>query len=116
MRTGRQLVAILNIKTTHDIETGEESKTVESGIQLAANVDLVGIMTAQLGQAQGFNLKFSVEVPRLLYNEQKFVYFQDRLYTVKSFSKAKRPATMLLNIEECDDKNISEAVKEWLMR
>lgn len=116
MQTGRQPVAILDINTIHDLETGEETKEVISGRKLIANVDLVGINTAQLGQAQGFNLKYSVEVPRMLYEEQKYVYFKNNLYAVKSQSKARLPVNMLLNIEESDDSAILEAIREWLRK
>lgn len=74
---------------------------------------LVGVNTSQLGQVQGFKLKYSVTVGRVQYSGEKYLYFDGSLYAVATLSKAKSAAEMLLNVEEVNDGAAKAAIEEW---
>lgn len=114
MVSGKKLVVIADIESILDKETGDRYKGVTNGKKLALNVELVGVQTAQLGQAQGVNLSYSVEIQRIQYNNEKYCYFDEQLYEISSITKAKLPTNMLLNVEKLDDADIESAIKKWL--
>jgi hypothetical protein len=114
MITGKKLYALVNIGSEVDPLTGDRVKMVTSGKKLVDNVELVGVNTAQLGQSQGFNLAYSVEIYRAFYNNEKYLYFDNNLYEIKSLSKAKEPTKMLLNVQKLQDADIKKAVEDWI--
>ena len=114
MVTGKKSVALANIGSTLDPATGDRLKAVTSGKRLALTVELVGVQTAQLGQAQGFNLAYSVEVGRVYYNNEKYLYFGGELYEIKGVGKAKKESDMLLHIQRLADEDIRQAVERWI--
>lgn len=114
MVSGKKLVVIADIESVVDKETGDRYKGVTSGKKLALSVELVGVQTAQLGQAQGVNLTYSVEIPRIQYNNEKYCFFDNQLYEISNTTKAKLPTNMLLNVAKLDDIDIENAIKEWL--
>lgn len=114
MITGKKFVIIANVDTVQDAGTGDRTTQVTSGKKIAAKVELVGIQTAQVGQSQGFNLVKSVEVLRVHYNEEKYLYFDSNLYVIRTMSKAKLETNMLLNVEKLDDAKIKKAIEDWL--
>ena len=114
MITGKKLIVLANIETAQGGGTADRIKRVTGGKKLIESVELVGVQTAQLGQAQGFNLALSVEVQRIHYDNEKYLYFSGRLYEIKSISKAKSPAKMLLNVQTFDDRETKSAIERWL--
>lgn len=115
MLTGHKQVVLADIEAgTQNATTGDREKRVTRARVLAANVELVGVNTAQLGQVQGFNLSFSVEIPRIQYDSEKFLYFDDTLYEIKTLSKAKTAVNMLLNVQKSNDNEAAKAIKEWI--
>lgn len=114
MITGKKSIILANIDSTLDPETGDRLKVVKGAKKLVGTVELVGIHTAQLGQSQGFNLSYSVEVRRVQYNNEKYLYFDSCLYEIKSLSKAKSETQMLLNVQRLEDAGIKAAIERWL--
>jgi len=114
MTTGKKLVVIANVGSTADPTTGDRTKVVTKGKKIAGTVELVGVQTAQLGQSQGFNLAYSVEVLRAHYGNEKYLYFDENLYEIKSLTKAKQENQMLLNVQKLSDADIKEAIELWL--
>lgn len=114
MITGKKLIVIANVETVQDPATGDRTKEVTKGKKIAKTVELVGVQTSQLGQAQGFNLNFSVEVLRIDYNNEKYLYFDKNLYEIKSTGKAKEKTKMLLNVQKFGDSEIKSAIERWL--
>jgi len=114
MITGKKYIVLANVETEQDASTGDRCKKVTSGRKIAGTVELVGIQTAQVGQAQGFNLNFSVEVLRIHYSGERYLYFSGRLYEIKTLSKSKDPARMLLNVQTSDDPDTKAAIERWL--
>ncbi len=114
MLTGHKQVVLADIESgTQNATTGDREKRVTRARVLAANVELVGVNTAQLGQVQGFKLKYSVTVGRVQYGGEKYLYFDGNLYAVATLSKAKSAAEMLLNVEEVNDGAAKAAIEEW---
>lgn len=114
MVTGKKMLTLANVETVQDKTTGDRTKKVTLAKRLIATVELVGIQTAQLGQMQGFNLSFSIEIGRVYYSGEKYIYFDGAVYEVKSLSKAKEPTKMLLNVQRLDDLETKTAIEEWL--
>lgn len=113
MLTGKKLVVLADIDSAVDSATLDKTKVVTNGRKLMCNVDLVGINTAQVGQSQGYNLAYSVEIYRQFYSKELYAFFDDTLFKIKSLSKAKLAVNMLLNVEPFDDDEIATAIKEW---
>ena len=114
MITGKKMVVLADIKSVLDPNTGDRVKAVEHAKKLVSTVELVGVQTAQLGQSQGFNLAYSVIVNRVHYSNEKYLYFDNTLYEIKSISKAKSPTEMLLNVQRLTDGEIKDAIEKWL--
>lgn len=113
--TGRKQVVIADVTSSQqNLATGDRKKNVTRAKVLAAIVDLVGINTAQVGQVQGFRLTNSVEVDRVQYNGEKYLYCDGILCCVATMSKAKSAQKMLLNIVETNDADIKNAIEEWI--
>ena len=115
MLTGKKAVAIVDIDTVKDTETGDRKDTVTRGIYGTYTVELVGVNTAMLGQSQGFNLSYSIILPRINYNGEKYVYFDDELYEVKTLSKAANANDMTLNVQNLTDSDKIAVIKEWIV-
>lgn len=114
MLTGKKAVAIVDIDTVKNVETGDRESVVSGGIYGTYTVDLVGVSTAMLGQSQGFNLSYSVVLPRMNYSGEKYVYFDGNLYEIKALSKAKKTNEMTLNVQELTDRDKKTAIEEWI--
>lgn len=113
--TGRRLYALVNIDSnTQDDATGDRVKAVVSGKKIVDKVEFVGVNTAQLGQAQGFNFAYSVEIYRIVYKNEKYIYFDGEVYEVKGVGKAKDEAKMLLNVQRLTDAEIKGAIERWI--
>lgn len=114
MLTGSNRIILADMESVQDRPTGDRSKRVTRAKVLAASVDLVGITTAQVGQVQGFQLTHSVPVKRIMYKGEKYLYFGETLYEVKTMSKAKLAVDMLLNVQESTDSDAKSAVERWI--
>lgn len=114
MITGKKFIVIANVETVQDPATGDRTKAVTKGKKIAGKTELVGVQTAQLGQSQGFNLNFSVEVLRIHYDNEKYLYFDKNLYEIKSLGKAKLETKMLLHVQKSGDSEIKSAIERWL--
>lgn len=114
MLTGKKAVAVVDIDSVADKETGDRKDTVTRGIYGTYTVELVGVNTAMLGQSQGFNLSYSVILPRINYNNEKYVYFDGELYEVKTLSKAANANDMTLNVQKLTDADKAAVIKEWI--
>lgn len=114
MQSGKKRVVIVNIDDSYTPTTGDRVKYVSSGKKLSCWVDLVGIQTQQLGQAQGISLSFAIEIPRIQYNYEKYCYFNNQLFEVAALSKARLANNMLLNVKKIKDEKIETAINNWL--
>lgn len=115
MFSGEALVYLVNIDgKTSNSDNGDKTRSVTSATGIVGIVDLVGIQTLQLGQSQGYNYSYSVEVPRLYYNYEKYCFFNNKLYEIRGVGKAKSHLNMLLNVCESNEKDVYDAIIKWL--
>ena len=114
MLTGRKQVILADVESVQNAANGDRTKRVTRAKALAATVELVGVNTAQLGQVQGFRLTNGVEIDRVQYGGEKYLYFDGALYAVGTLGKARLPAKMLLNVAVYNDPAAARAVKEWI--
>ena len=114
MITGKKLLVLANVESVQNAETGDRTKEVTNGKKIAGTVELVGVQTAQLGQVQGFNFNYSVEVLRVHYNKEKYLYFDSDVYEIKTTGKAKEKNKMLLNVQKFEDTETKSAIERWL--
>ena len=113
MLTGIKKYILANVESVQNAENGDRAKRVTGAKVLAKTVELVGIQTAQFGQIQGFTLSFSVEIPRIMYTSEKYLYFDGQLYEVKTIGKARNASDMLLHVQKLNDPEIKKAVEVW---
>ncbi len=111
---GISRIVLVDVESVQNEKTGDREKSVRQARVLACHVDIVGVVTAQVGQSQGFCLTHSVEVPKYIYRNEKFIYFNENLHEVKMLTKAKSPANILLNVQSLQDETIKKAVEEWM--
>lgn len=109
-----KLIVIVDISSAISDNVGNRDTTVTSGLKLICPIDLVGFQTQQLAQQQAYTLDYSITIPRIRYNNQKYCYFDGQLYEVKSIGKAKLPVNMTLNVSILNDSDISNAIEDWL--
>ena len=115
MLTGIKRIILADVSSGEpNPATGDRKKQVSKAKVIAGIVELVGVNTAQLGQLQGFTLSCSVEVPRVQYGSEKYLYFDSQIYEIKTFGKAKTQIDMLLNVQKLEDKEVQSAVEEWI--
>lgn len=114
MQTGRKRYILADITSVQDPETGDRVKQVSKAKARIGVIELVGVNTAQLAQIQGFTLSYSVEIPRVVYANEKYLYFDEGLFEIKSMGKAKNPVNMLLNVQKSSDESITEAIERWI--
>ena len=114
MFTNKRIVLICDIgKGTVDPETGDRQSTVENATRIMGMVDLVGIQTQQLAQIQNMNFQYSIEVDRMFYQQQKYLWLDNGLYEIKNVSKASQPQNCKLNVVVLEDEDIENAIRRW---
>lgn len=111
MISGVYCIYLLDIDTEAD-ESYDRVKKISNIKKYAANVDLVGIQTQQLGQSEGFRLSYSIRIRRAYYDDEKYVYLNGNVYEIKSMSKSTSTVYMLLNVVKIEDAEIVKLVKE----
>ena len=113
MVNGKKVVVIVDISTDVD-ENCDRNPIVSRGKKLIAKVDLVGVQTLQLGQAQNVKLSYAIDIPRLQFDNEKYCYIDDQLYEISTITKAKEPTHLLLNVAKIENFEIANAIKNWL--
>lgn len=114
MFSNKKLIAVVDIGSVFDPVTGDRTKAVTNGRKIVGKVDLVGVQTQQLSQIQNMLFSYAVEVDRMYYNNEKYVYFDKEAYEISTATKAKEPQNMLLIVSKIDDDEVKEAIELWL--
>ncbi len=97
-----------------DVETGDRKTVVKDGKIFVAKFELVGIQTAQLGQVQGVDYDWSVEILKFHYYDNfEYLYADEKLYKIENVTKAKNPQNVLLQISAVTNSTILEAIQAW---
>lgn len=114
MYSSRRTVYICDMTSVVDKETGDRKRVVANGRKVIGIKDLVGIQTQQLAQSQNMNFQYSIEIDRMFYNNQKYLYVDKILYEIKNVAKASKPQNCKLNVSALNDADIKNAVEEWI--
>lgn len=114
MYSNRKLIVICDMTSTVDIETGDRIRAVSNARKVIATQNLVGIQTQQLAQSQNMTFQYSLEIDRMFYNRQKYLYLEGELYEIKNVSPAKLNKDCKLNVVALNDASIKLAIEEWL--
>lgn len=114
MFSPHRFIILCDTRTEQNAETGDRKRVVENVKKIIGKKNLVGVQTQQLGQMQNMAFQYSVEIDRMFYNEQKYLYMDDKLYEIKNLTPAKEPKDCKLNIVRFEDKNVEDAIMEYL--
>ena len=116
MFNSQKLILLCDTKTAQDPETGDRKRVVENVRKIIGKKNLVGVQTQQLGRLQNMNFQYSVEVDKMFYNEQKYLYMDDKLYEIKALPPARLEKDCKLNVVRLEDKDVERAIKEYLSK
>ena len=114
MFTTKKKIYLFDVNSRQNPLTGDREKEVANAQIVIGDVDLVGVQTQQLGQAQGQTFAYSVEIDRMYYARQRYIYFDDALYEVGGQSKGVKAYTMKLKVKENDDADLKKVIREWI--
>lgn len=114
MFTGKRLLVICDLTSTVSEETGDRTKSVINGVKVICDKDLVGLQTQMYAQSQNMVFNYSLEIDRMYYANQKYVYVDNNLYEIKTISKGSKPHLCKLNVSVLDDTDIKTTIERWL--
>lgn len=114
MYSNKKLVVLCDMESVQDPETGDRTRVVANGRKIIGSKELVGVQTQTLAQMQDMVFNYSIVVDRMFYNDQKYLYINNKLYKIQTVTPAKLPKDCKLNVVEFYDENIKNAIEEWL--
>jgi hypothetical protein len=104
-------VTICDIASQVDTETGDRIKVFQTQKTVICDKLLVGVVTQQLAQTQSMTFSFALDIDKMYYNEQKYVYLKSKLYEVKNVTTGTRLQNCKLLVSENDDKDIKPQLR-----
>lgn len=114
MFSTKRLVVLCDMSSIQDEVTGDRVRVVANAKKIIGDKQLVGVNTQTLAQLQNMNFNYSIEVDRMFYNDQKYLYTNSKLYKIQNVTPARLPHNCKLNVSELEDENIKTAIEEWL--
>lgn len=114
MFTSKRLIVLCDIDSVQDDETGDRTRILKNAKKIIGDKQLVGINTQTLAQLQNINFNYSIEIDRMFYQDQKYLYVNNKLYKIQSVSPAKLQHNCKLNVSEFEDEDIKSAIERWL--
>ena len=112
----QRLVMLCDVESVVDEETGDRKKTAAHASKIIAKKNLAGVQTQQLGQLQNMTFQYTIEIDRMYYQGQKYLWMENGLYEIKTLTPAKEPKDCKLNIIALQDEDIENAVREYLSK
>lgn len=116
MFSEQRLVMLCDVDTIQDEETGDRKRVVVHVHKLIGKKNLAGVSTQQLGQLQNMNFLYTIEIDKMYYQGQKYLWLENGLYEVKTLTPAKLPKDCKLNIVKLDDLDVENAIREYLSK
>lgn len=114
MQSNKRLVILCDMTSIQDEETGDRLRVVTNARKVVGSKQLVGINTQTLAQMQNMNFNYTIEIDRMFYKDQKYLYIDNKLYKIQNISPAKLPQNCKLQISELQDEDIKDAIERWL--
>ena len=110
----QRLIMLCDIDTTIDEETGDRKKVIIHAHKIIGKINLVGVQTQQLGQLQNMTFSYAIEIDKMHYQSQKYLWFENSLFEVKTLTPAKLPKDCKLLVIKLEDADVENAIKEYL--
>ena len=114
MFSEQRLVLLCDIDSIVDEETGDRKRVVVHANKVIGRKNLAGVQTQQLGQLQNMTFQYTIEIDRMYYQGQKYLWLENGLYEVKTLTPAKEPKDCKLLVVKLDDADVENAIKEYL--
>ncbi len=114
MFSEQRLILLCDIDSVVEAETGDRKKVVVQAHKVIGRKNLAGVQTQQLGQLQNMAFQYSIEIDKMFYQNQRFLWMENALYEIKTLTPAKSPKDCRLNVVALEDKDIENAVREFL--
>ena len=116
MFSEQRLVMLCDIDTSVDEETGDRKRVVVHAHKVIGRKNLAGVQTQQLGQLQNMTFQYTIEIDKMYYQGQKYLWLENGLYEVKTLTPAKLPKDCKLNIVKLEDADVENAISEYLSK
>ena len=116
MFSEQRLLMLCDIDTSIDEETGDRKKVVVHANKVIGKKSLAGVQTQQLGQLQNMTFQYTIEIDKMYYQGQKYLWLENGLYEVKTLTPAKLPKDCKLNIVKLEDADVEKAIREYLSK
>ena len=109
-------VMLCDIDSVVDKDTGDRKKIVVNSLKIVGRKNLAGVQTQQLGQLQNMSFQYTIEIDKMYYQGQKYLWLENGLYEVKTLTPAKLPKDCKLNIVKLEDADVENAIREYLSK
>ena len=114
MFSEQRLILLCDIDSVVDEKTGDRKRVVVHANKVIGKKNLAGVQTQQLGQLQNMTFQYTIEIDRMYYQGQKYLWLENGLYEVKTLTPAKEPKDCKLLVVKLDDADVENAIKEYL--
>jgi len=98
-----KLVVLADPLEVIDNLNGNRSTIATNKKRLIVDLGIVGMTTKQLGNSMGVDFIATIEVDRILYSNQQFIAFDNKLFEIKDTSKGSNENKVKLNITNTDE-------------
>lgn len=116
MISKKKFTLLCDFENVVDYETGDKKKVVVNARKIISTKELVGVQTQILSQLQNMTFQYSIVIDRMFYNDQKYLYIDGKVYVINSIAPAAENKDCKLNVSILDDKDIENAIKEYLAK
>ena len=116
MFSEQRLIMLCDIDSRIDEATGDRQKVVVHARKVIGRKNLAGVQTQQLGQLQNMSFQYTIEIDKMYYQSQKYLWLENGLYEVKTLTPAKLPKDCKLNIVKLEDADVENAIREYLSK
>lgn len=114
MFSEQRLILLCDIDSIIDEATGDRKRVVVHTNKVIGKKNLAGVQTQQLGQLQNMTFQYAVEIDKMYYQNQKYLWLENGLYEVKTLTPAKAPKDCKLLVVKLEDADVENAIKEYL--
>ena len=114
MISKKKLILLCDLENQVDLETGDRKKVVVHARKVIGSKELVGVQTQILSQLQNMNFQYSIVIDRMFYDDQKYLYIDNKVYVISSITNATLDKDCKLNVSILQDADIENAIKEYL--
>ena len=114
MFSEQRLILLCDIDSVVDEKTGDRKRVVVHALKVIGRKNFAGVQTQQLGQLQNMTFQYAIEIDKMYYQGQKYLWLENGLYEVKTLTPAKEPKDCKLLVVRLEDEDVENAIKEYL--